>query len=48
VVHPAGTADWLQVFGIAACALVGGLFVAARYTVRTPDRPSKQAREAGS
>jgi hypothetical protein len=34
VLHPSGTTDWVQVFGILAFALVGGLFVAARHSVR--------------
>jgi PAT family beta-lactamase induction signal transducer AmpG len=36
VLHPAATTDWVQVFGILAFALVGGLFVAARASVRQP------------
>jgi PAT family beta-lactamase induction signal transducer AmpG len=34
VSHPAGTGDWVQIFGVLACALIGGLFVAARYSLR--------------
>jgi MFS transporter, PAT family, beta-lactamase induction signal transducer AmpG len=48
VVQPSGTGDWLQIFGILACALVGGLFVAARHSVRGPSTQAKQARAASS
>jgi MFS transporter, PAT family, beta-lactamase induction signal transducer AmpG len=34
VSHPAATTDWVQIFGVLACALIGGLFVAARYSLR--------------
>jgi MFS transporter, PAT family, beta-lactamase induction signal transducer AmpG len=34
VSHPAATADWVQIFGVLACALIGGLFIAARYSLR--------------
>jgi PAT family beta-lactamase induction signal transducer AmpG len=48
VLQPSGTGDWLQVFGILACALVGGLFAAARHSVRAPATETKQARAARS
>jgi len=48
VFQPSGTGDWVQVFGILACALVGGLFVAARHSVRGPATHTKHARAAGS
>jgi PAT family beta-lactamase induction signal transducer AmpG len=32
--HPAATVDWVQMFGVLACALIGGLFIAARYSLR--------------
>jgi len=34
VSHPAGTGDWVTIFGVLACALIGGLFIAARYSLR--------------
>ena len=30
---PASIGDWLQLLGIVACAIVGGLFVGARYGI---------------
>ena len=48
VFQPSGTGDWVQVFGILACALVGGLFVAARHSVRGPATETKHARAASS
>jgi PAT family beta-lactamase induction signal transducer AmpG len=36
VLQPSATTDWVQAFGILAFALIGGLFVAARHSVRPP------------
>ena len=48
VLNPSATTDWVQVFGILAFALVGGLFVAARHSVRGTATRTKQAGAASS
>lgn len=40
--HPVVLADWIQLLGLVACAIVGGLFIGARYAAAAGREPHRQ------
>jgi PAT family beta-lactamase induction signal transducer AmpG len=42
VLQPGTLADWVQMLGLVACSLVGGLFIGARYAAAAPREPYHQ------